>query len=76
MDVYTATEEAYKKGYARGFEDGEKEAIKHMCFEEHLDSGHNVVGAKWIKCTTCKMFYYSGHNYCPNCGTKGRKLDL
>ena len=28
MDIYTATEEAYKKGYAKGKEDAEKKLVR------------------------------------------------
>ena len=28
MDMYTATEEAYKNGYAKGYEDGKKDYEK------------------------------------------------
>ena len=33
MDIHTATEVAYKNGYAKGFEDGKAEAIREI-FEE------------------------------------------
>ena len=29
MDFYTATEESYKNGYAKGYEDGKRDALKH-----------------------------------------------
>jgi flagellar biosynthesis/type III secretory pathway protein FliH len=30
MDMYAATEEAYKNGYAKGYEDGKKDAVVYV----------------------------------------------
>lgn len=64
MDMYTATEQAYKNGYAKGYEEGKKNAVVHAKWEYYqMPSG--IYG---IRCTHCK-----GHNglmrkFCPECG--------
>jgi hypothetical protein len=54
MDIHTATEQAYKNGYARGFADGKGEWIS---VEEVMpDSGEHCLLA-------CKVTCYNGANY-------------
>lgn len=55
MDIWMATEEAYKKGYAKGYEDGKKESERHgrwvlwnICYE------NEVVGYEW-RCSDCNF---------------------
>ncbi len=67
MDKYTATEQAYKHGYEKGYAAGKRDAVE-------------VVHGRWIKvfddsagwvdmCGKCKEFG-DGTPYCPNCGAK------
>ena len=66
MDVYTATEMAYKNGYEQGL----KDAVKHGEWIRYLDF--------WMKCSECDGSWHEQWilgkqlNYCPNCGVKMR----
>ena len=66
MDVYTATEEAYKNGYAKGYEIGKKDSVKH---------GHWIIGLdESCMCSECgRVFRYKIGRFCSFCGTM---LDL
>lgn len=65
MDIYSATEEAYKRGY----EAGKRDAVAHGRWIEHMN--------KFI-CTNCKgraLLHFGGmghclSNHCPHCGAK------
>lgn len=68
MDIYTATEEAYKKGY----EDGKRDAVVHGQWKPYYDHfTKRQVG--WI-CTNCSGVQTDlsngDTNYCPECGAK------
>lgn len=68
MDIYEATEQAYKNGYIKG----------------HADAKAEIVHGKWLKgghdgeyiCSKCGMTYCEADptekpfNYCPECGSK------
>ena len=36
MDIYTATEQAYKNGYEKGYADGKRDAVKWISSREKL----------------------------------------
>lgn len=59
MDIYTATEEAYKKGFIEGYHSGRKES-------EHtsLWGFGNVEDRPCVKCG----FRGRVSKFCPNCG--------
>ena len=65
MDIHTATEEAYKKGY----EQGKKDAVVQGRWGVE-------VGMNWFKeriCPVCKKHIESNFwNHCPNCGADMR----
>ena len=66
MDMYTATEEAYKKGYAAG----KRDAVVHSEWKPYYDYfTKRQVG--WI-CRNCSGVQYDlsngDTNYCPECG--------
>lgn len=62
MDIYTATEEAYKKGY----EDGKRDAVVHGQWE-NVTGGMIELG----NCSICKVRQIViGTNYCINCGAR------
>ena len=77
MDVHTATEEAYKKGY----EDGKRDSVVHGRWECVYDEDW---GETDVTCSHCKDTRtingcyvtsngkpcYFEDNYCPNCGAK------
>ena len=77
MDVYTATEVAYKNGYERG----KKDAIKHS----HWDNGRCANCGFNLRCLTDgennleQWVWDDGLDYCPSCGAKmklcGKILD-
>lgn len=65
MDIHTATEESYKNGYRKGFEDGQKT----------IPSEHFVVG-RWIVkndscfCSRCLVSGSPRWRRCPVCEAK------
>ena len=66
MDQHTMVEQAYKNGYAKGFEAGKKAAVVHGRWVDNgipdsMLSGCSVCGF------TCGAYSF---NYCPNCGAK------
>ena len=70
MDIHTATEEAYKKGY----EDGKRDAVKRgrwvqvICHEEFEDG---FVDRVKECCSVCHApNWRRTSNYCPNCGAR------
>jgi len=62
MDLHTATEEAYKKGY----EDGRRDAVIHATWERYKQPS----GTHAIRCSHCKERNGRRASYCPNCGAK------
>ena len=74
MKTHDATEAAYKNGYAKGFEDGKKEAVKRGRWE-HLG------GDEWC-CTECgNVITTEGSwekptkKYCNECGADMRGVE-
>ncbi len=77
MDIYTATEEAYKKGYAEGYEDGKRDSVVHGHWSSLTDCSN-----AGVYCSVChKKVWKEDYawcnrknklrsNYCPNCGAK------
>ena len=67
MNVYEATEIAYKNGY----EAGKRDAVKHGRWIE-VNKHRDPEG--WIecdyKCSNCGEISWEEGNYCPWCGTK------
>ena len=71
MDFYTATEEAYKRGY----QDGLREANPQIDREVRGEWLNKFVmyrhpGAKNYFCSECKEETNYCTNYCPCCGAK------
>ena len=68
MDIYMASEAAYKNGYEQGM----KDAVKHGRWE------HTNLAVSWHGKDECSECHYhtadrvdlSYFNYCPNCGAK------
>ena len=63
MNEHDMTEQAYKNGYDKGYEDGKRDAVKHGRWEEGC----------W--CSVCHKFSMNAYikeyaNYCPNCGAR------
>ena len=71
MKSYEATEMAFKNGYAKGYEDGKRDAVvvKYgRWIDEYPYVRCSECNAEWVNCITDndpKMF-----KYCPNCGAK------
>lgn len=65
MDIYSATEEAYKRGY----EDGKRDAVVHGRWINTEEKPHLI-----YRCSECGDKWSYGvmlHcKYCPNCGAK------
>lgn len=72
MDVYSATEEAYKNGYEKGYSKGLEDA-KNTEYGEWIDVP-SMLGTKgWkVKCSLCNAFEYHPRSFCPNCGKRMR----
>lgn len=68
MDVYTATEEAYKNGYEKGYAKGLNDA-QNTTYGEWIDVP-SMLGIKgWkVKCSLCNASENYPSNFCPNCG--------
>ena len=61
MDIHTATEQAYKKGY----EDGKRDAVKHGRWKQMKAYKSQFV------CSECgDLFPDWESDYCPNCGAR------
>lgn len=69
MDIYSATEEAYKKGY----EDGKKSVeVVHGRWnkkQELIPWCEDDVDTYWM-CSVCGAIEIGTTNYCHNCGAK------
>lgn len=69
MDLHTATEQAYKKGYAKGFEDGKRQAGKCERWIIHRSgTGKNL--RVWAECPVCRVTGSPQWKCCPVCETK------
>ena len=70
MKTYDATEQAYKNGYAKGYEDGKRDAVKHGRWIRVPSS--DMMTGKAYKCSECNKMRYGSFmpNYCQNCGAK------
>ena len=73
MNVYNATEIAYKRGYDKGYNDGVEETLKNSTLGE---KGHWIFEDGWITCSNCGCQPYKNENKidfnnlykkCPNC---------
>lgn len=78
MKVHEATEAAYKNGYAKGYEDGKRDAVKHgqwipLEYDGYADG--NPVWDLW-ECSECQEEHSGDEDtltpYCPNCGADMR----
>lgn len=72
MDIHDATEQAYKNGYAKGYEDGKASVeVKHGRWIEHY-----AYECWHYDCPFCDDGYATKErdntppNYCQNCGAK------
>ena len=75
MKTHEATEQAYKNGYAKGYEDGKKAMVMHGSWIEPAEEGAYHL----YECSVCggeapqtryntDMF----SDFCPNCGADMR----
>ena len=69
MNEHDMTEQAYKNGYDKGYEDGKRDTVKHGKWERN-ENGK-------IVCSVCKnepLLDDFGHwemsPYCPHCGAR------
>lgn len=72
MKEHDATELAYKKGYAAGYEAGKRDAVKHGWWIAVPSSDMTTGNA--YKCSECNKMRFGSFmpNYCPNCGADMR----
>ena len=70
MNWYDAMEEAYKKGYAKGQEDAQKD-VRHGHWVVHCTVGgkHTLVRT-WAECSYCHVCGSPNWKVCPVCETK------
>lgn len=68
MDLYTACEEAYKNGYAKGLEDRKKQSKKP------IGDLHSVPHYRCPTCNNAIVVYKFGYKY-PNCKWCGQAID-
>lgn len=63
MNEHDMTEQAYKNGYDRGYEDGKRDALKHgrWRFRRNWD---------FFVCSECSCESSNHSSYCPNCGAR------
>ena len=78
MDMYTATEEAYKNGYAQGYEDGKIEAIKYGSWKAVNKDSRGYASS--YKCSVCGcistqhcFLKYCEFDFCPVCGANNNE---
>lgn len=69
VDKYTATEEAYKNGYAKGFEDGKRDSAKRGHWIIH-HSGKGINTTNWAECSECHVCGSPQWKCCPVCEAK------
>ena len=65
MNIYDATEQAYKNGYAKGFEDGKKDGVRHGSWLKR-----NEGMEAWYECSFCHVCGSPQWKRCPVCETK------
>lgn len=70
MDIYTATEQAYKNGYEKGLKDGQKTG---GCWTE-ISTGVGLFDYCFV-CLECgyntpRRAFAVAPDFCPGCGTK------
>lgn len=69
MDQHTMVEQAYKNGYAKGFEAGKKAAVVHGRWILHEEG--KVWKRTYYTCSNCgSRNPLHKFNYCFNCGAK------
>jgi hypothetical protein len=74
MKTYEATEIAYNNGYAKGYEDGKRDAVKHVRWIQHGELDEDGNGQYY--CSVCLAG--EKHNptvdvpYCWKCGADMR----
>jgi hypothetical protein len=68
MDIHTAMEESYKRGYAKGYEDGTKtRRTGHWIIHS---SGHGENANNWAECSVCLTCGSPWWKVCPVCESK------
>jgi hypothetical protein len=72
MDIHTATETAYKNGYARGFADAKEKfatAIRKMTPQFVLvPKGFEGISRTRYHCPSCKAMTRDHEKFCHKCG--------
>ena len=66
MQFAYVLEEEYKKGYAKGFEDGKREPQRRGHWIVH-SSGHGANVNNWVECSECLTCGSPHWKVCPVC---------
>ena len=66
MDFHTATEESYKNGYRKGYEDGKSDAVKHGYW---IIRYRGLIDSR-VDCSECGTVGCLQWKCCPVCETR------
>ena len=69
MNIYDASEQAYKRGYEAGQRDARKKGRWEMPSKYGMSHKFNHLG---LVCSKCQKWSDNDYNYCPNCGADMR----
>lgn len=72
MNEHDMTEQAYKNGYDKGYEDGKRDALKHGRCKWCNGEYHTKIMAAAIRYHSngTEGYEMMEVNYCPNCGAR------
>lgn len=71
MNQRDITEQAYKNGYAKGYEDGKRDAVNHGQWEKPDKFGMNhKFNNLGVVCSHCCSWSDNKRKFCPECGAK------
>ncbi len=70
MNIYLATEQAYKNGYADGYKDGKDNATVYAKWERYVDEDGNEAYRCYMCHQPLKEELDEKWHYCPKCGAK------
>jgi len=66
MNIYDATEQAYKNGYQQG----KRDAVKHGRWINEVELLYGWIPMNSVVCSACHEANGLGTAYCPNCGAQ------
>lgn len=69
VEAYMETTEAYKNGYAKGFEDGKQDSGRRGHWIIH-SSGNGKDATNWAECSECHVCGSPQWKRCPVCEAK------